>query len=250
MPKFKLKVEYDGGNFVGWQRQKNGPSIQQALEEALFALTGEKTEVVGAGRTDSGVHAMSMVAHIDLKTKRFNSETIKKALNYHLGEKPISVLETTLANSDFHARFSATNRIYLYKILNRSAPPALETGRVWFIPRRLDNFSMNDAASILIGKHDFTSFRAKYCQATSAEKTLHKLEVLRIGDEIHINAEARSFLHHQIRNIVGTLKLVGEGKWSKEDVRRILEAKDRSVAGPTAPADGLYFMGADYETSA
>ena len=247
MTKFKVTIEYDGTNFVGWQKQNNGPSIQQSLEHALETFSGDKIEVVGAGRTDSGVHALSMVAHIDLKTDKFSSDTIKKAVNYHLGKQPITVLNITPIDQSFHARFSAKNRRYLYRILNRSTPPALDIGRVWFIPRKLDEIEMQNAASVLIGKHDFTSFRAKHCQALSPDKTIKKLNVNRIGDEIHITAEAKSFLHHQIRNIVGTLKLVGEGRWTREDVQRILNAKDRAIAGPTAPAAGLYFLGVDYE---
>ena len=248
MPKFKCNVEYDGGNYVGWQKQDNGPSIQASLEQALVSFSGVKTEVIGAGRTDSGVHALSMVAHFELESEQFSKETIKKAMNYHLGTQPITVLEVTPIEHNFHARFSAINRKYLYRILNRSTPPALDIGRVWFIPRRLDESAMQKAAAVLIGKHDFTSFRAKHCQAASPEKTIREITVNRIGSEIRIFVEAKSFLHHQIRNIVGTLKLVGEGRWTEQDVIRILKAKDRSIAGPTAPAAGLYFLGVDYDS--
>ena len=206
-----------------------------------------KTEVIGAGRTDSGVHALSMAAHFELESEQFSIETIKKAMNYHLGKQPITVLEVMPIDQSFHARFSAKNRKYLYRILNRATPPALEIGRVWFVPRRLDAIAMQKAAAVLIGKHDFTSFRAKQCQALSPEKTIRDITVNRINDEIQIFAEAKSFLHHQVRNIVGTLKLVGEGRWTEQDVIRILKAKDRSIAGPTAPAAGLYFAGADYD---
>ena len=249
MPKFKFSVEYDGSNYVGWQKQDNGPSIQASLEQALASFSGVKTEVTGAGRTDSGVHALSMVAHFELESEQFSKETIKKAMNYHLGTQPITVLEVTPIEHNFHARFSAINRKYLYRILNRSTPPALDIGRVWFIPRRLDESAMQKAAAVLIGKHDFTSFRAKHCQAASPEKTIRKITVTRIENEIHIFVEAKSFLHHQIRNIVGTLKLVGEGRWTEQDVIRILKAKDRSIAGPTAPAAGLYFVGVDYDSN-
>ena len=249
MPKFKVSVEYDGGNYVGWQKQNNGPSIQESLEHALESLSGMKTEVIGAGRTDSGVHALSMAAHFELDSKQFSTETIKKAMNYHLGKQPITVLEVMPIDQNFHARFSAINRKYLYRILNRATPPALDIGRVWFVPRRLNEIAMQKAATILIGKHDFTSFRAKHCQALSAEKTIRNITVNRIDDEIRIFAEAKSFLHHQVRNIVGTLKLVGEGRWTEQDVIRILEAKDRSIAGPTAPAAGLYFAGVDYDNN-
>ena len=247
MPKFKVSIEYDGGNYVGWQKQNNGPSIQESLEDALESFSGIKTEVIGAGRTDSGVHALSMAAHFELESEQFSIETIKKAMNYHLGKQPITVLEVMPIDQNFHARFSAINRKYLYRILNRATPPALDIGRVWFVPRRLDEIAMQEAATLLIGKHDFTSFRAKHCQALSPEKTIRDISVTRIDDEIQIFAEAKSFLHHQVRNIVGTLKLVGEGRWTEQDVIRILKAKDRSIAGPTAPATGLYFAGADYD---
>ena len=247
MPKFKFSVEYDGSNYVGWQKQDNGPSIQASLEHALASFSGVKTEVTGAGRTDSGVHALSMVAHFELASEQFSAETIKKAMNYHLGTQPITVLEVAPIEQNFHARFSAINRKYLYRILNRSTPPALDIGRVWFIPRSLDESGMQKAAAVLIGKHDFTSFRAKHCQAVSPEKTIREITVKRIGNEVQIFVEAKSFLHHQIRNIVGTLKLVGEGRWTEQDVIRILKAKDRSIAGPTAPAAGLYFVGVDYD---
>tara|TARA_A100000164_G_scaffold375015_1_gene409159 strand:+ start:1428 stop:2186 length:759 start_codon:yes stop_codon:yes gene_type:complete len=249
MPKFKFSVEYDGSNYVGWQKQDNGPSIQASLEQALASFSGVKTEVTGAGRTDSGVHALSMVAHFELESGQFSAETIKKAMNYHLGTQPITVLEVAPIEQNFHARFSAINRKYLYRILNRSTPPALDIGRVWFIPRSLDESGMQKAAAVLIGKHDFTSFRAKHCQAVSPEKTIREITVKRIGNEVQIFVEAKSFLHHQIRNIVGTLKLVGEGRWTEQDVIRILKAKDRSIAGPTAPAAGLYFVGVDYDSS-
>ena len=249
MPKFKFSVEYDGSNYVGWQKQDNGPSIQASLEQALASFSGVKTEVTGAGRTDSGVHALSMVAHFELESEQFSKETIKKAMNYHLGTQPITVLEVAPIEQNFHARFSAINRKYLYRILNRSTPPALEIGRVWFIPRRLEESAMQKAAAVLIGKHDFTSFRAKHCQAVSPEETIREITVKRIGNEVQIFVEAKSFLHHQIRNIVGTLKLVGEGRWTEQDVIRILKAKDRSIAGPTAPAAGLYFVGVDYDSS-
>ena len=206
-----------------------------------------KTEVIGAGRTDSGVHALSMAAHFELESEQFSIETIKKAINYHLGKQPITVLQVIPIDQNFHARFSAINRKYLYRILNRATPPALDIGRVWFVPRRLNEIDMQKAAAVLIGKHDFTSFRAKHCQALSPEKTIRDITVNRIDDEIQIFAEAKQFLHHQVRNIVGTLKLVGEGRWTEQDVIRILKAKDLSIAGPTAPAAGLYFAGADYD---
>jgi tRNA pseudouridine38-40 synthase len=246
MSRFKLTIEFDGTDYVGWQRQANGPSIQEALEDAVFELSGERTEVAGAGRTDAGVHAQAMAAHVDLQSNRFDADTVRKALNFHLREQPISVLSAAAADPEFHARFSATQRRYLYRILNRSSPPALEVGRVWFVPRPLDAAAMAAAAAALLGRHDFTSFRSAHCQAASAEKTLDRLDVSRAGDEIHVIAEARSFLHHQVRNFVGTLALVGEGKWARRDVERALAARDRTAAGPTAPAAGLYLVGVVY----
>ncbi|MDA0341040.1 MAG: tRNA pseudouridine(38-40) synthase TruA [Proteobacteria bacterium] len=246
MSRFKLIIEFDGADYVGWQRQANGPSIQEALEDAVFALSGERTEVAGAGRTDAGVHALAMAAHVDLQTDRFDADTVRKALNFHLREQPISVLSAAAVDPEFHARFSATQRRYLYRILNRSSPPALEAGRVWFMPRPLDAAAMAAAAAALLGRHDFTSFRGAHCQAASAEKTLDRLDVSRAGDEIHVIAEARSFLHHQVRNFVGTLALVGEGKWTRRDVERALAARDRAAAGPTAPAAGLYLLDVVY----
>jgi len=246
MSRFKLTIEFDGTDYVGWQRQANGPSIQEALEDAVFELSGERAEVAGAGRTDAGVHAQAMAAHVDLQSNRFDADTVRKALNFHLREQPISVLSAAAADPEFHARFSATQRRYLYRILNRSSPPALEVGRVWFVPRPLDAVAMAAAAAALLGRHDFTSFRSAHCQAASAEKTLDRLDVSRAGDEIHVIAEARSFLHHQVRNFVGTLALVGEGKWARRDVERALAARDRTATGPTAPAAGLYLVGVVY----
>ena len=246
MSRFKLTIEFDGTDYVGWQRQANGPSIQEALEDAVFELSGERAEVAGAGRTDAGVHAQAMAAHVDLQSNRFDADTVRKALNFHLREQPISVLSAAAADPEFHARFSATQRRYLYRILNRSSPPALEVGRVWFVPRPLDAAAMAAAAAVLLGRHDFTSFRSAHCQAASAEKTLDRLDVSRAGDEIHVIAEARSFLHHQVRNFVGTLALVGEGKWARRDVERALAARDRAAAGPTAPSAGLYLLGVVY----
>ena len=187
-----------------------------------------------------------MAAHVDLQSNRFDADTVRQALNFHLREQPISVLSAAAADPEFHARFSATQRRYLYRILNRSSPPALEVGRVWFVPRPLDAAAMAAAAAALLGRHDFTSFRSAHCQAASAEKTLDRLDVSRAGDEIHVIAEARSFLHHQVRNFVGTLALVGEGKWARRDVERALAARDRTAAGPTAPAAGLYLVGVVY----
>ena len=246
MPRFRITIEYDGGGLSGWQRQANGPSIQQALEEAVKAFSGEDAEVVGAGRTDAGVHALAQVAHFDLESDRFNAATVMKAVNFHLKPAPIVIRHAMEAEPDFHSRFSAIKRSYLYRILNRPAPAALDHGRVWHVPQELDAAAMHDAAQTLIGKHDFTTFRAKHCQAQSPEKTLDMLTVSRVGEEIHLNAHARSFLHHQIRNITGTLKLVGEGKWTRRSVEKALAAKDRAAGGPTAPPDGLYLVSVGY----
>ncbi|MBO6519107.1 MAG: tRNA pseudouridine(38-40) synthase TruA [Rhodospirillales bacterium] len=245
MPRFKLTIEYDGNPFRGWQRQDNGPSVQETLENAVFALTGENSLVQGAGRTDSGVHALAQVAHVDI-SKEFPADTVRDALNHHVRPHPVSVLAVEAVDENFHARFSATGRAYLYRILNRRAPPALDEGRVWWQAMPLDAQTMHAGAQELIGHHDFTSFRASECQAKSPEKTLDRLEVSLAGDEIHIIAEARSFLHHQVRNFVGTLQLVGSGKWRPTDVAKALKARDRSAGGPTAPAQGLYLTRVDY----
>ena len=251
MPRYKLTIEYDGSDYVGWQRQANGPSIQEAIEDAVFALSGERTEVAGSGRTDAGVHALGQVAHVDIDNDRLNADKVRMGLNFHLKRAPISILDCiVITDLEFHARFSARRRSYLYRILNRASPPALDRGRVWFIPRDIDAEKMHAAAQGLLGNHDFTSFRSSHCQADSPVKTLDRLDVSRAGDEVHVRAEARSFLHHQVRNFVGSLALVGEGKWSPEDLVTALEAHDRSAAGPTAPAEGLYLVSVGYpETS-
>ena len=246
MPRYKLIVEYDGGPFVGWQRQDNGPSVQGALEDAVFAFCGERVAVQGAGRTDTGVHAAGQVAHLDLAEDR-RPDTIRDAINFHLKPNPISVLAVEPAAADFHARFSASGRRYLYHILNRRATPALERGRVWHVGVALDGQAMAQAARLLEGRHDFNSFRSAACQAASSVKTLDRLAVSRAGEEIRIEAAARSFLHNQVRILAGTLKLVGEGKWTKDDVAAALAAKDRTRAGPTAPPEGLCLMEVRYE---
>jgi len=245
MTRYKLTLEYDGRPFVGWQRQDNGPSVQAAVEAAVQAFCGEVRVVEGAGRTDSGVHALGQVAHVEI-AKATDADTVRDALNAHLRKQPVVVLAAEAVADDFHARFSAVERRYLYRILVRRAPPALDVGRVWWLTAPLDADAMHDAARVLVGHHDFTSFRARECQAKSPEKTLDALDVARVGDEIHVNARARSFLHHQVRNMVGTLKLVGEGKWSRDDVARALDARDRAAAGPTAPARGLYLVDVRY----
>src|SRR3954470_12707650 len=245
MTRWKLTVEYDGRPFVGWQRQDNGPSVQQALEEAVRRFSGETVRVHGSGRTDAGVHALAQVAHVDLQ-KPATGKTIRDALNFHLRPWPVAVLAAEAAPEDFPARLSAIGRSYLYRIVNRRPPPTLEAGRVWHVLRPLDAEAMDAAAQLLVGRHDFSTFRASLCQAKSPVKTLDLLEVRRDGAEIRITARARSFLHHQIRNMVGTLELVGAGKWTAADVVAVLEARDRRRGGPTAPPEGLYFTGAYY----
>ncbi len=246
MTRFKLTVEYEGGRFVGWQRQKNGPSVQQALERAVMGFAGETVTVHGGGRTDAGVHARGQVAHFDLARPSPPAQ-VRDALNHHLRPLPVVVLAAEAVGDDFHARFSATGRAYLYRILVRRAPPALDRGRAWWVPVALDADAMAAAAQALIGRHDFTSFRASKCQATSPVKTLDVLAPRRVDGGIEVIAEARSFLHHQVRNMVGSLKLVGEGKWSVDDMAAALDARDRARGGPTAPAEGLYLTAVRYD---
>jgi len=243
--RWRITVEYDGGPFVGWQRQENGPSVQAALEEAIQAFSGEDVLVEGAGRTDSGVHALAQVAHFDLE-KQADADTVRDAVNFHLKPRPVAVLAAATAAPDFHARFSAQGRDYLYRIVNRRAPLALEAGRAWQVAVPLDAEAMHEAGQTLLGNHDFTSFRAAQCQAASPVKTLDALSVRRAGEAITIEVSARSFLHNQVRIITGTLRLVGEGKWSKEDVENALAACDRAAAGPTAPPEGLYLANVRY----
>jgi tRNA pseudouridine38-40 synthase len=245
MPRYKLTLEYDGSGLVGWQRQSNGVSVQGLLERAVERFCGRKITVHGAGRTDAGVHALGQTAHLDLP-REVAPDTIRSALNHHVKPAAIAVLAVERVDEHFDARRSAKGRIYLYRILNRRPPPALERGRVWHVGPRLDADSMQDAASLLLGKHDFTTFRDSLCQAKSPVKTLDLLQVTRDGDEIRIEARARSFLHHQVRNMVGTLKLVGAGKWRAAQVKEALDACDRRAGGPTAPADGLYLVDVVY----
>lgn len=245
MTRWRVLIEYDGGPYVGWQRQKNGPSVQQAIEEAVFSFCGEHTRVYGAGRTDAGVHAFGQVAHIDIE-RPTTADTVRDAINAHLRDEPISVLEARIAPEGFHARISACERVYLYRILNRRPPPAVDLGRVWHIPWPLDADAMHHAAQRLIGTHDFTSFRATACQAKSPVKTLDVFDVRRAGDEIHFHASGRSFLHHQVRNIVGTLERVGAARLTADDVSAALEARDRAAAGATAPPEGLALVSVGY----
>jgi tRNA pseudouridine38-40 synthase len=245
MTRWKLTLEYDGGPFVGWQRQENGLSVQQVLEEAAAKLAGAPTHITAAGRTDAGVHALGQVVHLDV-TKARSAKDMRDGLNFHLKPHPVSVIDAQEVADDFHARTSARERRYIYRILNRRSPPAIDAGRVWFVPYALDTAAMQRAAQFLVGQHDFTSFRASECQAKSPIKTLDELAVTQRGEEIEVLARARSFLHHQVRNMVGTLALVGAGKWNPLQVRQALEARDRAAAGPTAPPEGLYFLEVRY----
>ncbi len=247
MANYKLLIEYVGTKYSGWQIQDSAPSIQGAIEQAVFDFCGEKVECYSAGRTDAGVHAIAMPAHIKT-SKEYDIYKILMGLNFHLlkNNHDISIINVEKVDDDFHARFSCQKRFYIYKILNRPIRPVIEKDRVWWVYKPLDWKLMHDVAQNLLGKHDFSSFRASECQAISPIKTLDYIGINKIGDIIQINVNAKSFLHHQVRNIVGTLELVGEGKISNQDFIDILEAKDRKMAGPTAPACGLYFEKALY----
>jgi tRNA pseudouridine38-40 synthase len=246
MPRYKLIIEYDGTPFVGWQWQDNGLSVQRVLAQAVKAFAGEEATIHGAGRTDAGVHALGQVAHVDL-AKAWDTDTVRDALNAHLRPHPVAVLAAEAVPDTFDARFSAIRRHYLYRIVNRRADLALDQRRAWRAPRPLDTDAMHAAAQRLLGKHDFTTFRAAECQAKSPVKTLDRLDVSRAGEEISVHAAARSFLHHQVRSMVGSLVLVGEGKWSAYDLARALAARDRAACGPVAPPEGLYLVRVDYE---
>jgi tRNA pseudouridine38-40 synthase len=245
MPRYKLTIEYDGTPFVGWQVQDNGPSVQGVLTEAIAAFTGERVVVGGAGRTDAGVHALGQVAHVDL-AKDWDGDTVRDAINFHLRPQPIAVLTAEQVAENFDARFSATERHYLYRIINRRADLALDQNRAWRVPRPLDADAMHAAAQKLVGRHDFTTFRAAECQAKSPVKTLDQLDVKRDGNAVRISATARSFLHHQVRSIVGSLVHVGEGKWSAEELADALAARDRTRCGQVAPPQGLYLVRVEY----
>jgi tRNA pseudouridine38-40 synthase len=245
MPRYRMIIEYDGAGLAGWQVQDDLPTVQGVLEKALEKLHGQRCVVFGAGRTDAGVHAMAQVVHVDLP-KVWDPFVLCNAINGNVRPHKVSVIEAAEVADDFHARFSATGRRYLYRILNRRAPPALEAGRVWHVPVPLDGDAMHEAAQVLVGKHDFSTFRAASCQALSPVKTLERLHVSRYGDELEIEAISRSFLHNQVRSMVGTLKLVGEGKWTWRDVQKALAAKDRAACGVVAPPQGLYLVQVDY----
>jgi tRNA pseudouridine38-40 synthase len=243
--RWRLTVEYDGGPFMGWQRQDHGPSVQQAIEDAVARMTGEQASVAAAGRTDAGVHALAMSAHVDV-ARELTPHRLREGLNALVRPQPISVLAVDQVADDWHARFSCVGRRYLYRILERRAPPALDRGRAWHIPVTLDVDAMREGAGHLVGRHDFTTFRSAQCQSDSPVKTLDTLEVSRVGEEIHIRAAARSFLHHQVRSMVGCLALVGRGQWRPADIGKALEARDRAALGFNAPPHGLYFVEAIY----
>ena len=257
MARYKITIEYDGTNYFGWQRQSGLPTIQQKLEEVLFPLTKAPVTIYGAGRTDAGVHALGQVAHFDMPIKGSGTEEakakreidplkIRECMNAHLRDEAISILSVEQVEENFDARFSARERTYLYKILNRRAPPALEKNRVWHVMKPLDTEKMHKAAQCLVGRHDFSSFRAIGCQSNSPIKTLNSIKIYREGDMIFAELKARSFLYHQVRNIIGSLFMVGKRSWTAEDFQQIFEQKDRTKAGQTAPACGLYFVSVSY----
>lgn len=249
MTRFRLTVEFDGRPFMGWQRQPNGQTVQSTIEAAAHAITGEHAVVMAAGRTDAGVHAEAMTAHIDI-ARPFTPYRLMAALNALMRPAPVSIINCEVVADDWHARFSCHGRRYIYRIVNRRAPLALGIGRAWHVSRPLDTAAMADAAQVLIGTHDFTTFRSAHCQSVSPVKSLDSLNITRTGSNIEIEATARSFLHHQVRSMVGCLKLVGIGKWNKTDLQAALDAKDRTQLGLNAPPDGLYFVEARYGDAA
>jgi len=245
MTRWRLTIEYDGGPFMGWQRQDNGPSVQGQIEAAIFQMTSEAVAVHGAGRTDSGVHALAMEAHADI-AKQFTPHRLRDGLNALVRPDPISILAVEPVADDWHARFSCIGRRYEYRILNRRAPPAVERGKVWHIPSPLDVDAMAEGSAMLVGSHDFTTFRSVQCQSKSPVKTLDRLTIVRDGEHVRFEAAARSFLHHQVRSMVGCLAMVGRGHWSPKDIKTALEARDRAALGLNAPPEGLYFVEALY----
>ena len=245
MTRWRLTVEFDGSSFMGWQRQDHGPSVQQTLEEALQRMTGEQAVFTAAGRTDAGVHALAMTAHVDVG-RELTAHRLREGLNALVRPHPISVLDVEQVADDWHARFSCVGRRYLYRILSRRAPAALDAGRVWHIAVPLEPEAMREGAAHLVGRHDFTTFRSAQCQSDSPVKTLDRLDVAKVDDEIHVTAAARSFLHHQVRSMVGCLAMVGRGQWQPDDMRKALAARDRAALGFNAPPHGLYFVEALY----
>ncbi len=245
MPRYRLTLEYDGTPFSGWQRQADQPSVQQVIEAAIEKMSGEQVTIQAAGRTDAGVHALGQVVSFDL-SREWEPFRIREALNFHTKPHPVAVIEAAAVPDSFEARFSAIARHYEYRILNRRSRPALEDWRVWHCPIELDADAMHAAAQLITGNHDFTTFRAADCQAKSPDKTLDRLDVSREGEMVVVRASARSFLHSQVRSMVGSLKLVGDGKWLPRDMRAALDARDRARCGPLAPPDGLYLVRVDY----
>ncbi|MEO6224823.1 MAG: tRNA pseudouridine(38-40) synthase TruA [Sphingomicrobium sp.] len=245
MTRWRLTIEYDGGPFVGWQRQDQGPSVQQTLEGAIARMTGEQPAVMAAGRTDAGVHALAMSAHVDI-ARTVTPHRLREGVNALVRPLPVSVLAAEPVADDWHARFSCLGRRYRYRILSRAAPPAVDAGRVWHIAAPVDDDAMIEGAAMLIGRHDFTTFRSAHCQSDSPVKTLDLLDVRRVGEEVHVEAAARSFLHHQVRSMVGCLAMVGRGQWQPRDMGQALEARDRAALGFNAPPQGLYFVAASY----
>ncbi len=245
MPRYKLTIEYDGTPFVGWQRQANGLAVQQAIEEAAIPLGGMINSLRGAGRTDAGVHATGQVAHLDLP-KAYRADSVRDALNARLAPHPVAILDAALVPDDFDARFSARRRHYRYRICNRRAPAALDTARVWLVKRPLDAGAMHTAARVLLGRHDFSTFRDSECQASSPIRTLDRCDVTQTGDGIDVLVSAQSFLHRQVRSIVGSLEHVGSGRWTAADLKSALEAADRRRCGQVAPATGLYLVAVEY----
>lgn len=246
MKRWKLTIEYNGTPYSGWQHQDHAPSVQEEVEKAIFKFSGQKTRIHVAGRTDAGVHARGQVAHFDLDYREITPFDLAKAINAHLRPQPIAVLKAEIVDENFHARFSAKNKLYRYRLINRTAPLTIEQGLAWWYKKPLDEKAMHDAAQILLGQHDFTTFRDSECQAKSPMKSIQRFDVMRHGEEIIFEVEGRSFLHHQVRNMVGSLIMVGEGKWTKADLQKALDAKDRTKGGVTAPADGLYMVRIDY----
>ena len=245
MTRWRLTIEYDGGPFMGWQRQENGPSVQQQVEAAIFRMTSELASVHGAGRTDSGVHALAMSAHVDIE-KTLTAHRLRDGLNALVRPDPIAILAAEAVADDWHARFSCIGRRYEYRILDRRAPPAIDRGRVWHIATPLDVDAMAEGAAMLVGSHDFTTFRSVQCQSKSPVKTLDRLEIVRDGEHIRVRAAARSFLHHQVRSMVGCLAMVGRGQWTPADIKTALDTRDRAALGLNAPPEGLYFVEAIY----